>query len=87
MSRKTKIRTIAIISALVCLMVITAYFTTKFGGDLTGAISSKNCECISNESCDDNDPCTEDICLYPENCLASKCIHIEKEECKVKKNN
>ena len=85
MSQKTKIMTIAIISVLVFLMVITSYFITKFGGGLTGAIQSEHCECVSDESCNDNDPCTEDICLYPENCLASKCIHIEKEECKVEK--
>ncbi|RLE43654.1 hypothetical protein DRJ19_02315 [Candidatus Woesearchaeota archaeon] len=84
MSRKTKIITVTIISLVVFLMLFTAYLVAKFGGFITGG-TSISCGCTSDESCDDNDPCTEDICLYPENCYASRCIHIEKEECKIEK--
>lgn len=78
---KHKLMTFLSTIIVVFLMILAAYFTTKFGGHITGAIPKK-CGCTSNDSCNDNDPCTEDICLYPEDCAASRCIHVEKEECR-----
>lgn len=70
-----KTKSIITVSVLVLFMVITAIFINNLEGAVTGAVVTPACKCDENADCNDNNPSTEDICLYPEDCEASLCIN------------
>ncbi len=70
-----KTKSMVTISVLVLFMAITAVFINNLEGTITGSIIVPACECGEDADCDDNNPETEDICLYPENCEASICVN------------
>lgn len=63
------------IGALVAFMVLVGFFINQMDLDITGAVVAPVCECDEDADCDDSNPETEDICLYPETCTASLCIN------------
>lgn len=69
------------IGAILVFMISIAFFINQMDINITGAVIGPVCECASDIDCDDNDPCTEDICVYPESCAASICSHKEIEGC------
>lgn len=79
MNYKTKSAvTIAVIGLF---MVTVAVFINNLEGAITGAVVKPACECSEDADCDDGNSCTEDICLYPENCEASLCVSKQIENC------
>jgi len=64
---------IAVAVLLGIMIVIAITINNIHTGGLTGR--TIKCVCEENADCDDADSCTEDICLYPENCAASECVH------------
>ncbi|MBW2981843.1 hypothetical protein KY343_03080 [Candidatus Woesearchaeota archaeon] len=79
MHHKTK--SILVIVILVGFMAIVAVLVNNLEGEITGAVIKPQCRCIDNSDCDDNNPCTEDICLYADNCKAAVCINDLKSNC------
>ena len=70
------------IAILLLFMVSVAVFINNLEGSITGATTaSKSCKCKVNSDCNDHNPCTEDICIYPENCMASLCVHNKINGC------
>ena len=72
-----KTQSIITIGVVLVIMVSVGIFIGSMDSGPTGAVT-KDCECSNNLDCDDNNPYTEDICLYPETCKASKCINKRK---------
>ncbi|MEE9525760.1 MAG: hypothetical protein V3V78_04105 [Candidatus Woesearchaeota archaeon] len=79
MNYKTK-STITIL-ALVAFMVGTGIFINNLEGTITGSVVVPTCECSEDADCDDSNSCTEDICLYPENCEAAICVNNQINDC------
>jgi len=77
-----KTKSIITIAVIIVFMVIIGVFINDLDNKITGAVIKPVCECTDDLDCDDNNPCTEDICLYPEDCKASICIHKEIKDCK-----
>ncbi len=77
-----KIKSIITVVVLVAFMVGTGVFINNLEGTITGAVVAPACECSSDSDCDDRNKCTEDICLYADNCEASLCVNNEIENCK-----
>ena len=67
------------IGIIVAIMISVGQIIGSMDNDVTGHVTK--CECESDIECDDNNPCTEDICLYPESCAASNCINKIIENC------
>ncbi len=76
-----KIKSILTVGILIVFMVGTGIFINNLEGTITGAVVSPACDCVEDADCDDNNKCTIDICLYPEECEASLCINKEIENC------
>ena len=76
-----KLKSVITISVLALFMIGTAIFINNLEGSITGAVVKPACKCASNLDCGDNNPCTEDICLYPEDCEASLCVNKKIENC------
>ena len=74
-----KTQSIITIGVIVLFMVVVAVAINNIEGALTGAVVTSACECDEDSDCDDNNPDTEDICLYPENCEASLCVNKENK--------
>lgn len=70
-----KIKSILTVVILVGFMAAVAVFINNLESEITGAIIKPVCKCTTNSDCDDNDPCTEDICLYADNCEAAICVN------------
>ena len=64
---------IAVAVVLGIMIVVAITINNIHTGGLTGR--TVECECESDADCNDGDACTEDSCLYPENCAASRCLH------------
>jgi hypothetical protein len=77
-----QIKSAAIIAVIVVFMVAIGYFINDFNQKITGAAVAPVCRCSEDINCYDNDPCTEDICLYKESCSAALCINREIKDCK-----
>ena len=75
-----KTQSLITIGVVLVIMVSVGIFIGSMDSKVTGAVT-KECECSSDFDCNDNNPCTEDICLYPETCNAAKCINKIKENC------
>ena len=69
------------ISVLLLFMLSIGFMINNLDGSITGAVVAEDCECKADSGCIDNDACTEDICLYPDNCEASLCLHKPIENC------
>lgn len=77
-----KTQSILTIAAILGFMVVVAVLINSMQGQITGAATADaNCKCTSSADCNDSNPCTEDICLYPENCGASLCVNKNIEGC------
>ena len=76
-----KTKSVLTVGVLVLFMVVVAVFINNLEGAITGAVVKPVCECDENTDCDDGDVCTEDICLYPDDCEASLCVNKEIENC------
>ena len=70
-----KVKSALTIGVLLSFMLVTAVFINNLEGSITGAVVEPACECSLDSDCDDGDACTEDICLYKEDCLASLCVN------------
>jgi len=79
MDHKTK-STLTLI-VLIGFMTVIAFFTNNLQSKITGTVVKPVCKCTNNIDCNDQDPCTEDICLYADSCEAAICINKLKEEC------
>jgi hypothetical protein len=79
MNYKTK--SVLTVLVLAAFMVGTGIFINNLEGTITGAVIVPVCECSSDADCDDGNSCTEDICLYADDCEASLCINKEIENC------
>jgi hypothetical protein len=66
------------IGTLVAIMIVIGVFINQMDLNITGAIVAPVCNCDEDADCDDGNPETEDICLYPESCKASTCVNKEK---------
>lgn len=76
-----KTKSVLTIAVLVGFMVVVAVVINNIEGRITGAAIKPICECSANADCDDGDTCTEDICLYQDDCAASTCVHKSIEGC------
>jgi hypothetical protein len=70
-----KVKSALTIGVLLSLMLVTAVFINNLEGSITGAVVEPACECAADAECDDGDSCTEDICLYKEDCLSAICVN------------
>lgn len=73
-----KIQSTITILVLVGIMVGIGLFVNNFN-NITGAAAT--CQCSVDSDCDDNNACTEDICLYADECSAALCINKEIPDC------
>ncbi len=76
-----KIKSAITVSIIVAFMLGVGIMVNNLESEITGAAIAPVCECSEDADCDDNDPCTEDICLYPGSCEASTCVHTNIEDC------
>ena len=63
------------IAVLLAFMFSIAFVINNAQNQVTGAVVAPICECNENSDCNDNNPATEDICLYPDDCQASLCVY------------
>jgi hypothetical protein len=77
-----KIKSILTIAILIGFMAVVAVVINNLEGEITGAVIKPQCKCADNADCNDDNPCTEDICLYADNCEAAVCINSRKPGCK-----
>ena len=73
-----KTQSIITISVVLVIMVAVAIFINSIDLGVTG--STVKSECNEDSDCNDSNPCTEDICLYPET-NSAKCLHKTIENC------
>lgn len=76
-----KTKSLLTIGALLGIMIVVAVAINNIEGTITGATIQPVCDCIEDSDCNDNNPCTEDICLYKDNCEAALCVNKEIENC------
>ena len=76
-----KVKSILTISVLVGFMLTVAVFINNLDESITGAVVAPVCECSVDSDCDDSDQCTEDLCLYADNCEAALCVNKEIVGC------
>lgn len=76
-----KTQSIITVSILVLFMIAIGVLVNNMDSRITGATTAEDCDCSTDSDCGDSDPCTEDLCLYPDNCKASLCIHKSIENC------
>ena len=76
-----KTKSVLTVTVVVLLMIIVAVFINNLQGTITSASVLSACECSEDSDCDDNHPCTEDICLYADECEASLCVNKDIENC------
>ena len=69
------------IALLLGLMTIIAISVNNLEGGITGAVIQPICDCTENSECNDNNPCTEDFCLYQDTCEAALCVNKQIENC------
>ncbi len=74
-------KSILTIAVLIVFMVVIAVFINNLEGEITGAVVKPQCKCMDDVDCNDNDPCTEDICLYKESCEAAVCVNTKIADC------
>ncbi|MBR9691384.1 hypothetical protein GOV06_01235 [Candidatus Woesearchaeota archaeon] len=77
-----KTKSVLTVTVLALFMIVTAVFINNLDGSITGATVKTMCNCDKDKDCDDGDACTEDICLYADNCEAALCVNKEIENCK-----
>lgn len=80
--KKHNIKSALVIAIMLVLMIGLGYFVNNLNGTITGAVVGKQCRCAENIDCDDNNLCTEDMCLYKEDCEAAVCVNKEILNCK-----
>jgi hypothetical protein len=76
-----KTKSILTVAVILTFMLAVAIFINNLEGSITGAVVKPACKCHSNSDCNDNNQCTEDICLYPDSCDASLCVNKKIENC------
>ncbi|MBW2977427.1 hypothetical protein KY331_01135 [Candidatus Woesearchaeota archaeon] len=76
-----KLKSAALILVILVFMVGVGYFVNDLHGTVTGAVVGPVCKCIEDSDCNDNNPCTEDICLYKDTCEAAICINRDIPNC------
>jgi hypothetical protein len=76
-----KKKSIVTVAILVLFMVGTGVFINNLEGTITGSVVNPLCECSEDADCDDSNTCTEDVCLYADNCEAALCVNKEIENC------
>ena len=76
-----KTKSILTLLVIVIFMVVIAVFVNNLEGTITGTTVKPVCKCTEDNDCNDNNPCTEDICLYADDCLASLCINKKISGC------
>ena len=74
-------QSILTIIVLIIFMAVVAFVINNLEGEVTGAVIKPQCKCTADSDCNDNDPCTEDICLYADYCEASVCVNTQKSNC------
>jgi len=70
-----KIKSVVTIAVIVAFMASVAFVINNLESEITGAVVKPICDCLEDYDCDDNDPCTEDICLYADSCEAAICVN------------
>lgn len=76
-----KIKSTALIVLILAFMVGVGYFINDLHNTITASVIGPQCKCVEDSDCDDNNQCTEDICLYKETCEAAVCINRLIEDC------
>ena len=76
-----KIKSGLTIFLLVAFMVGTGIFINNLEGSITGAVVAPQCKCSVDLDCEDDNSCTEDVCLYGDDCVASLCVNKKIENC------
>ena len=69
-----------IIGIIGCLLILVLFNAVK---NLVTTAAVVGCEvsCSSNIDCDDENECTDDVCMYPKGC-DSICYHSLRDECR-----
>ena len=80
MDHRTK--SILTLIVLIGIMAAVAVVINNLEGEITGAIIKPQCKCMDNADCNDDNPCTEDMCLYADNCKAAVCVNNRIPNCK-----
>ena len=76
-----KLKSLLTLGVIFIFMITIAFFVNHYGSNITGATVIDGCSCFEDMDCNDGNFCTEDICLYPNNCEASICINKEIADC------
>ncbi len=76
-----KTKSIITVLILVGFMATVAIIINNLESEITGAVIKPVCKCTEGSDCDDDDSCTEDTCLYKENCVAAVCINTKIAGC------
>lgn len=76
-----KTQSIVTVSILILLMLGIGLAVNNIDNKITGATVSEDCACSVDADCNDNNICTDDYCLYPDNCKASLCLNKPIENC------
>ena len=66
--------------SLIVVIMISVGIVININAGITGTTVKKS-RCVENIDCDDNNVCTEDICLYADSPSAN-CVHKQIENCK-----
>lgn len=75
-----KTKSIITVLVLIGIMLVIGLVIRNVDTNITGA-AVQQCECANDIECNDYNACTEDKCLYPESCAASRCINADVPEC------
>ena len=59
------------LAVLAAFMIGVSVFINNLEGAITGAAVGPACACGADVDCDDGNVCTEDICLYADDCAAA----------------
>ncbi len=76
-----KTKSIAKVIVLIGFMSIIAVFINDLDLNITGSVVRTQCKCADDIECNDNNLCTEDICLYKESCGAAVCVNTKIPSC------
>ena len=76
-----KTKSVLTVVILIGFMATVAVFINNLESEVTGAVIKPQCKCIIDSDCNDNNPCTNDICLYADNCEAAVCVNKQIPGC------
>ena len=72
-----KTKSLITISVMLVFMISISWLVHEATNPITGAttVQTESCDCTKDIDCNDNNPSTQDFCLYADECVLSLCIN------------